>query len=103
MSAPITKSQLTFAAANLSYIDASAEEPNLRALPAAEPKSGMFAWVAQRYAAFVAWNKTQEQAAELSGMSERDLADIGLNRGDLKRVFTPEFNRDLIASRGADV
>ncbi len=103
MSAPIAKSQMTFVTPNLSYIDASAEEPNLRALPATEPKRGVFAWIADRYAAFVAWNRTQEQAAELANMSERDLADIGLNRGDLRRVFSPEFNRDLILARGCDV
>jgi uncharacterized protein YjiS (DUF1127 family) len=103
MSAPIAKSHFTFASPNLTYIDASAEEPNLRALPTTEPKVGLFGWVADRYAAFVAWNRTQEDAAELANMSERDLADIGLNRGDLHRVFTPEFNRDLIVARGADV
>lgn len=103
MSAPIAKSQLTFATANLSYIDASAEEPNLRTQPAGAPKRGLFGWIAERYSDFVAWNRVQEQAAELSSMSERDLADIGLNRGDLGRVFTPEFNRDLIAARGGDV
>ncbi len=103
MSAPIAKSHLTFAAPNLTYIDASAEEPNLRTLPATAQKVGLLGWVADRYAAFVTWNRMQDQAAELASMSERDLADIGLNRGDLQRVFTPEFNRDRIAARGADV
>ena len=103
MSAPIAKSHLTFATPNLTYIDARAEEPNLRALPASQPKAGLFGWVADRYAAFVTWNRMQDQAAELASMSERDLADIGLNRGDLQRVFTPEFKKDMIVARGADV
>jgi uncharacterized protein YjiS (DUF1127 family) len=36
-------------------------------------------------------------------MSDRELSDIGLNRGDVRRAFTPEHNRDLIAMRGGDV
>ncbi|MGE0223798.1 MAG: DUF1127 domain-containing protein [Acetobacteraceae bacterium] len=103
MSAPIAKSQMSFALPNLSYVDAKWEEPNLRAQFQAEPKRGIFAWIAHKVAGIVAWNRQQEQAAELAMMNDRELADIGLNRGDVGRVFTPEHSRDMIALRGADV
>ena len=36
---------------------------------------------------------------ELNGFSERELADIGLSRSDIHRVFDPSFARDY-AQRG---
>jgi uncharacterized protein YjiS (DUF1127 family) len=36
---------------------------------------------------------------ELNGFSERELADIGLSRSDIHRVFDPGFARDY-AQRG---
>ncbi len=38
-------------------------------------------------------------ANELASLSDRELADIGLNRGDLGRVLDPEFAEEF-ASRG---
>jgi uncharacterized protein YjiS (DUF1127 family) len=29
-------------------------------------------------------------------MTDRELFDVGLNRGDLRRVFDARFNRDLV-------
>jgi uncharacterized protein YjiS (DUF1127 family) len=36
---------------------------------------------------------------KLQAMSDRDLADIGLGRGDIPRVFDPEFARERNARR----
>jgi hypothetical protein len=41
--------------------------------------------------------------AELQAMSDRELMDVGLNRGDLQRVFDPVYNRDLVTARGCGV
>lgn len=100
MSAPIAKSQLKFALPSLSYVDASMEEPALRDQSQVQPaKRGVGGWIAERVAALVAWNRHFEQAAELASMSERELSDIGLNRGDLNRVFSDAYNRDLREAR----
>ena len=37
--------------------------------------------------------------AELAGMTDRELADIGLSRYDINRVFDPAFEREY-ADRG---
>nr|WP_294554630.1 DUF1127 domain-containing protein [uncultured Rhodopila sp.] len=88
----------SFKLPSLSYIDAKWEEPNLTA-PAAAPdrarKSGVAAWLAGRVAAFRAWRRDSEAAAELAAMSNYELMDIGLTRSDLGRVFDPAFNEDL--------
>jgi len=100
MSAPIAKSQLKFALPSLSYVDASMEEPTLRDQSQAQPaKRGVGGWIAERLSALVSWNRQFEQAAELASMTERELADIGLNRGDLNRVFSDAYNRDLREAR----
>jgi uncharacterized protein YjiS (DUF1127 family) len=96
MSAPITKSQFTFELPNLSYVDASLEEANFRVpAPPAKPR-GLSALVA----AFHAWNEKRVAMNELEGLSDRELADIGLNRGDVHRVFRAGQNQDLL-ERGA--
>jgi uncharacterized protein YjiS (DUF1127 family) len=46
-------------------------------------------------AAFQAWRAKQAAISELEMMSDRELADIGLNRADLGRVFDDAYNRDL--------
>ncbi|WP_158744382.1 DUF1127 domain-containing protein [Acidisphaera sp. L21] len=40
-----------------------------------------------------AWLDRQTVLAELSTLSERELADIGLSRAELPRVFDPVFAR----------
>jgi uncharacterized protein YjiS (DUF1127 family) len=98
MSAQTADSQFSFKLPSLSYIDAKWEEPELLA-PAAAParKTGLAAWLAARVAAFQAWRRDREAAAELAAMSNRELMDIGLTRSDLSRVFDPACNDDLRA------
>jgi uncharacterized protein YjiS (DUF1127 family) len=81
----------------LSYIDAKWEEPNLTA-PGAAPdarRSRVAAWLAGRVAALRTWRRDSQAAAELAGMSNHELMDIGLTRSDLIRVFDPACNEDL--------
>lgn len=81
---------------SLSYIDAKWEEPNLRVgAVATEAKHGFTAWLARQVAAFVAARREAAAMAELSSMSDRELADIGMTRADVGRVFDMENNQDL--------
>jgi uncharacterized protein YjiS (DUF1127 family) len=91
MSAPIAKSQFAFELPNLSYVDASLEEANLRAAAPPSKPHGLSAWIA----AFRAWHEKQVAMNELEMMSDRELADIGLNRCDVHRVFDIAYNEDL--------
>jgi uncharacterized protein YjiS (DUF1127 family) len=101
MNAPMAKDQLAFELPKLSYIDASLEEPNLRApTHYGRTRRGLGAWLAACVAALAEWRRRDQDLAELRTMTDRDLADIGLNRGDLLRVFTPEYNKDLLTARG---
>ncbi len=99
MTASIPKSQLTFSLPNLSYVDARLEEPNLTAPAPQQTATGIFAWLARQATNFAAWNRMHDQAAELFGMSDRELSDMGLSRGDIPRVFAPQHAKDLHEAR----
>lgn len=56
--------------------------------------------------AFLAWAERVREAserrrtlAELAALSDYELADIGLSRADLPRLFDPEFVRERMALR----
>jgi uncharacterized protein YjiS (DUF1127 family) len=51
--------------------------------------------VSRQIATIVTRHRNSEAAAELAAMTDRELADIGLNRCDLPRVFDPAQNQDL--------
>jgi uncharacterized protein YjiS (DUF1127 family) len=97
MSAPMTKSQMAFELPKLSYIDTRWEEPAVQ--PQARPvqKRGLDAWIAAGVAAFRARRANTRALTELGNMSDRELYDVGLNRGDLDRVFDDSLNHDLRA------
>jgi uncharacterized protein YjiS (DUF1127 family) len=98
MSAQIANSQFSFHLPDLSYVDASLEEPNLRAEARVAPKPrGFAAWVVARVANAAARTKQRRALSELSRMTDVELTDIGLGRGDLRRMFEPAFNADLKA------
>ncbi len=99
MTASIAKSDLAFELPRQTYINVRQEEPNLFAPAAKQSNPGLFARIAQRVTGFAAWSRDRTDAAELRGMTDRELADIGLNRGDLDRVFSHEYNRDLREAR----
>jgi uncharacterized protein YjiS (DUF1127 family) len=103
MSAHTADSQFTFSLPSLSYIDAKWEEPALRqaqGTPNPVRNTGLAAWLSQQVAAFAAWRGNREVALDLSRMSDFELADIGLCRSDLARIFEPTSNQDLF-QRGA--
>ena len=97
MSAPLTKSQMAFELPHLSYIDTRWEEPEV--LPAVEPvrEHGFASWVAAWVRGFRTWRQNARALTELSGMTDRELLDVGLTRGDFRRVFDNRYNRDLLA------
>ena len=96
MSAPMTKSQMAFELPHLSYIDTRWEEPEVQ--PAVQPvrEHGFASWVAARVAAYRTRRANARARAELNSMTDRELFDIGLNRGDLERMFDDRFNQDLL-------
>jgi len=91
MSSLTTKSQFAFELPNLTYIDASYEAANVVARDVASKPHGFRAWIA----AFRVWREKQAAINELEMMSDRELADIGLNRADVHRVFDEAYNQDL--------
>ncbi len=81
MNAYVSKEELALLPANrLSYPEHYAED-HARRHPA---RPGLFARIA-------AWGERQRAYAKLSGLTDRDLQDIGLNRADIHRVFEPGF------------
>jgi len=50
-------------------------------------------------ARFAEWRSRQRVLNELAMLSDRDLADIGLTRGDLKQIFDPAFAARYEAER----
>ena len=91
MSAPISKSDLAFSLpASLSYHSTWDDADYEPAQP--QRRAGLFARVAAPIVARVqVWMARERAVGELSGMSDRDLADIGLTRSDIARVTDPAF------------
>jgi uncharacterized protein YjiS (DUF1127 family) len=96
MSAPMTKSQLAFELPSLSYIDTRWEEPVVRPEIAPVRKHGFASWIATRFVAYQTWRENGRALAELNSMSDRELFDVGLTRGDLRRIFDDRLNQDLM-------
>jgi uncharacterized protein YjiS (DUF1127 family) len=65
---------------------------------ASESHGGLGRWLADRAAALVAWPKEQAVIHELQTMTDRELADIGLARGDILHVFDRAYVRRLTGS-----
>jgi uncharacterized protein YjiS (DUF1127 family) len=97
MSSPTAKSQLAFQRPLLSYVGAHQEEPELGTPVQPRKSRGILALIA----AFKAWREKRTAMAELSIMTDLQLADIGLTRSDLGRVFDSRLNMDLLR-RGRD-
>ena len=89
MSAPITKDQLTFSLGNVSYVDYSYDEPPV--IDVKTQNHGFGHLLTHVMETFAAWRRRQAVVQELAMMSDRELADIGLSRADLPRVFDPAF------------
>lgn len=91
MSAPIAKSHFAFQLPNLTYVDASVEDANFHAPVRPGKPRGLSGWIA----VFHAWREKTAAINELRMMTDRDLADIGLIRADVPRVFNEVRNQDL--------
>jgi uncharacterized protein YjiS (DUF1127 family) len=101
MNATVGKDQLTdFSLGNVSYIGPSYEEPQTRSRTVDATGGVRRGWLSRLMAAVGAWRQRQVVLQEMQTMSDRELADIGLSRADLVRVFDPAFTADY--ARGRD-
>ena len=96
MSAPMTKSQMAFELPRLSYIDTRWEEPEVQTDGEPVREHGFASWIAARVASWRTWRQNAAARAELNNMTDHELVDVGLNRGDLDRMFDDRFNADLL-------
>jgi uncharacterized protein YjiS (DUF1127 family) len=95
----MTKSQMAFVLPDLSYIDTIREEPEVQQATLPTPRHGFASWIAERVEAVRARRANARALAELRGMTDRELTDVGLNRGDFDRVFDSRFNQDMRSLR----
>ena len=75
---------------DLTYVVPSALS-SAGATPYAAPRRGVLAWLADLGQWLSEMPRRRAVLTELSGLSDHELADIGLSRADLPRVFDPEF------------
>lgn len=95
MSAHTANNNFDFHLPSLSYVDAKWEEPNLRAQAQTAnfaPKANFFA---RMMAGYRDWRRNRQAMVEFAGMTDYELADIGLSRSDVYRVFDPALSEDL--------
>lgn len=71
--------------------DGSFALPGLSSEPRAHRPAGVGAKLVAAVRWFAELPRRQAVLEELSALSDRELSDIGLNRGDLPRVFDPAF------------
>jgi uncharacterized protein YjiS (DUF1127 family) len=95
MNAPLNKSELNFVLPNSLSFAPDVEEGYRNA---AEAQLAYSQTLARRFgdvlAKVVAYFRRGEVMTELSSMSDRELADIGLSRGNLTRVFDADFAQE---------
>ena len=96
MNAYSSKDDLDFSLGNVSYIGPAYEDA-----PTASVKPhGFRDWLATFWVAILEWRQHQAVLQEMRLMTDRELADVGLTRSDLVRVFDPAFAADR--ARGRD-
>jgi uncharacterized protein YjiS (DUF1127 family) len=98
MSTSTADNHFSFTLPRLSYVDTSLEDQN-RAEEVRPASGGFIEWLAARVAAYRTWAAQRQALSELAVMTDRELTDIGLNRGDFVRMFDDNANGDL-RSRG---
>jgi uncharacterized protein YjiS (DUF1127 family) len=91
MSTTVLGGQKPFSLGDLSYITSSYEERP--AVPRPPTKRSIFTWLHK-------WRQRRQVAVELTLMTDHELADIGLSRADLSRVFDPDFAANHARDRG---
>lgn len=95
MSTSTADNHFSFLLPSLSYVDTSLEDQNRVEDVLPEHVGGFTEWLAGRVAAFSVWNTRRKALGEMSLMSDRELMDAGLNRGDFVRMFDATANADL--------
>jgi len=96
MSAPISKSQMAFELPQLSYIDTRWEEPAVPATVEPARRHTIANWISALVEGYRAWRVRSRTLSELRGLSDRELMDMGMSRGDFGRMFDDRYNRDLL-------
>ena len=95
MNAPLAKEQIALLMSDSLTVRSSVVPGTDSAY--AEPRpSGLAAmgrWLREVFAELATWPERRATYAELAAMTDRDLADIGLERAELRRVFDPQFAR----------
>ena len=97
MNTSTADNHFSFALPSLSYIDTSLEDQNRNEDVRSAPAGGFIEWFVSRVEAIRTWNAQRRALNELSLMTERELMDVGLNRGDFVRMFDDTANADLRA------
>jgi len=86
MNAPLTKEQMSLLMSDsLTY-----REPAVEGAPS-PAATGLFARLRAAVAHLASLPQRRAVVDELSLLTDRELADIGLNRSELGRVFDPRF------------
>jgi len=62
---------------------------------ASKSHGGIGRWLADSVSALLAWPRQQAVMHELETMTDRELADIGMTRGDIRHVFDRSYVRRL--------
>ncbi|HTC08009.1 MAG TPA: DUF1127 domain-containing protein [Acetobacteraceae bacterium] len=106
MSAPLAKSDFVFKlSTSRSYIGSDYDPAQAEAQAPQAAPHGLGRAIADGLAFLVAgvrsWAGRQVTLAEMDSMSDRELADIGLTRSDLPRVFDADFVADHTRGRAA--
>ena len=88
---------MEFSLGDLTYIGASYDDSSLPLVK--PPKQGVRTWFSHLTGWFAAWFYRRRVIEEMALMTDRELADIGLSRSDLSRVFDPHFVVDHVRHR----
>jgi uncharacterized protein YjiS (DUF1127 family) len=64
--------------------------------------SGIGRTIAAVATAVVTWPDRRRTYENLRGLTDRELADIGLTRGEISRVFEPEFRMNTRAAANSN-
>lgn len=99
MSAPIAKTELTFKLPGMLSYHSTWDDADYEPAQPAGRHGLMARMVAGVCARAAAWNARRQAVEELSGMTDRELADIGLSRSDIPRVTDRDFIEEH-AARG---